>query len=82
MKISHPDLPKGKVETRAEYIVRCRRWVRNLSGEKVWETIDLGAADREQALQFYEDLLDNPLGALESPKPMVRLVTEFVEFTP
>jgi hypothetical protein len=58
-----------------EYIVRCRRWVRDSSGEKVWETVDLGAVDLKQAQQFYDDIKRGD-GALEKPNIFARTITE------
>lgn len=58
-----------------EWIVRCRRWVRNLKGEKVWETVDLPACDEGQARSFYKDIRKGD-GALEDPTVHVRTITE------
>lgn len=66
---------KKKVWT--EYSVRCRRWGRTLSGAKKWETVNLGAASEEQALQFYHDIRrKEPGGVLERPQIVVREITE------
>jgi|HubBroStandDraft_3_1064219.scaffolds.fasta_scaffold246220_1 hypothetical protein len=72
-----------------EYVVLCRQWIRDLSGKKVWRTVELTAADEEQALQFYHDLTSKntyvPTGtaivmekksSLERPKIIVREITE------
>lgn len=58
-----------------EYIVRCRRWVRDLSGKKVWETVDLAAVDEKQAHQFYDGIKKDG-GALKDPEIFIRTITE------
>lgn len=62
-------------KTWTEYSVRCRRWIRGPGGKKIWETVNLGAANAEQALYFYDDIKSKP-SALERPQLIVRTVTE------
>jgi hypothetical protein len=64
-----------KAKQWTEYIVRCRRWVRDPAGKKVWQTVDLPAATEQQALDFYHDLQKGN-SALEDPEIIVRTVTE------
>ena len=58
-----------------EYIVRCRRWGRDLGGKKIWETVDLSAVDKKQAQQFYDGIKRGG-GALEDPEIFIRTITE------
>lgn len=58
-----------------EYAVRCRRWIRNISGKKVWETVNLNAVDEAQARQLYDDIT-NDGGALEDPQIFIREIRE------
>ena len=67
----------ARLTQKTEYVVRCRRWVRNSKGEKVWEKIVLKAAGEKQALQFYNEILAGDMGSLEPPvKIVVREITE------
>lgn len=68
----------GETRSWDEYGVRCTRWVRDISGKKVWETVNLGAADEKQARQFYAEIKHGQKGALLSPQLIVQHITEEV----
>jgi hypothetical protein len=66
----------GKPRRYTEYIVRCKRWVRNINGEKVWETVDLKAVNEGQARYFYDDIRKKKGGVLKKPTIIVRDIIE------
>lgn len=58
-----------------EYVVRAKRWIRDVHGERVWETVELKATTEGQARDLYDGIV-NGNGALEKPEIIVRHITE------